>query len=389
MRWLHHALRVAVVAGLCVGGLGFEPRQDPQRSTSYPVIGPASLAAQVSFCSTANCSCGNAAERQRCRDEQKANFEANNPPRGPVTGVCYAWRYRWERDPATGQQVQRTSTQIFTRVRFNETEVLALDYHGRNAGFRHSVESAWREFVRTQAPETDGWAWVSHCVVLDKPLQREDEAWRKAQEQMSFQRVFMPTYGIADTPEERALEAKLTAERKAREAEIARQEELKRREAAARAAEAERQRLAAEAARKAELARIEAQRQKKVDAIAKEIGPGKRDAAERLQKMNEELAALRPKPRVVPKKNDPSRQCTRPAYTTKWSTGPGLTELKDARAEYATLAAKACQGRGGNVGPIQCGNVVTVFGTPFTSCQATISCAAYTDSDCGAKVSPQ
>lgn len=398
MRSSHAPLHVMIAALLCIVGVSLEPaftERDHstgggQSQLALPMVRPASLAAQgITFCG----SCGCGYNRQQCYDKRKAEFEAANVPRGEVTGVCYAYRFRW--DWVNGQQIQRTDTPIFTRVRFNETEVLDREFHGRDAGFYYAVEPVWREFIMTQASEADGWRWSSNCVVLSNPRSKENERWTRAQQEQTFQRVFMPTYGIADTPEERALEAKLAAERKAKEAEIARQEEVKRKEAAARAAEAERQRLTAEAARKAELARAEAERQRKVDAIAQQLGPGKREAAERLQKMNEELAALRPKPKPVssatqaPKTNQTSRQCIRPAYTTKWSTGPVLTELKNARAEYATLATKACQGRGGTVSPIRCGKVVTVLGASFSSCEATISCAAYTDDDCGAKVSPQ
>lgn len=345
-------------------------------------------------CFANDCPCFDEPYQTQCFAQRKANFDRENPPRGELTGVCWALQGRSERDPQSGNQVYRTRSRVYSRVRFNETQTLSTwARDDRDAGFEVEVEAAWKKFVRDSFgpdfPETDGWNWWSRCVSLDRPRKAEDKDWAKAQEEATFQRVFLPTYGIADTPEERALEAKLAAERKAREAEIARQEEIKRQEAAARAAEAERKRLAEEAARKAELARAEAERQKKIDAIAQQLGPGKRAQAEKLAAMNEELKALRPKPRTQTKKDDASRQCTRPAYTTKWSTGPGLTELKDARAEYAGLAAKACQGRGGNVGPIQCGKVVTVLGTPFTSCQATISCAAYTDQDCGTKVSPQ
>lgn len=403
MRSSHAPIHVLIAALLCIVGVSLEPTfterdqstDGGQSQLAWPVVRPASLAAQgIQKVTIGACGpCGCDYTEQQCYDKRKAEFEATALPRGEVTGVCFAFRYRY--DWANGQQIQRRDSPIFTRVRFNENEVLNSEFHGRDAGFDASVLPVWREFIMTQAPEADGWGWFSDCAVLSNPRSKENERWTRAQQEQTFQRVFMPTYGIADTPEERALEAKLAAERKAKEAEIARQEEIRRKEAAARAAEAERQRLAAEAARKAELARAEAERQRKVDAIAQQLGPGKREAAERLQRMNEELAALRPKPRPVspatpaPKTNQTSRQCTRPAYTTKWSTGPGLTDLKEARAEYATLATKACQGRGGTVSPIRCGKVVTVLGASFSSCEATISCAAYTDQNCGAKVSPQ
>jgi hypothetical protein len=351
-------------------------------------------------CFANDCPCFDEPHQTQCFAQRKANFDRENPPRGELTGVCWAVQGRWERDAQSGNEVYRTRSPVYSRVRYNETQTLSKwARDDRDAGFEVEVEAAWKKFVQDNYgpdfPATGGWNWATRCVSLNRPRKTEDKDWAKAQEEATYQRVFLPTYGIADTPEERALEAKLAAERKAKEAEIARQEDIKRKEAAARAAEAERQRLAAEAARKAELARAEAERQRKVDAIAQQLGPGKREAAERLQKMNEELAALRPKPKPVssarqaPKTNQTSRQCTRPAYTTKWSTGPVLTELKNARAEYATLATKACQGRGGTVSPIRCGKVVKVLGASFSSCEATISCAAYTDDDCGAKVSPQ
>ncbi len=265
-------------------------------------------------CFAGDCPCFNEPYQTQCFAERKANFDRENPPRGELTGVCWAVQGRWERDPQSGNQVYRTRSPVYSRVRYNETQTLSTwARDDRDAGFEVEVEGAWKKFVQDtygpDFPATDGWNWGMRCVSLDRPRKTEDKDWAKAQEQATYQRVFLPTYGIADTPEERALEAKLAAERKAKEAEIARQEEIKRREAAARAAEAERKRLAEEAARKAELARVEAERQKKIDAIAQQLGPGKRDAAERLQKMNDELAALRPKPK------SPARQCTARSFS--------------------------------------------------------------------------
>jgi hypothetical protein len=296
-----------MVLGFMVMGLNLLPAQ-PAKEKDYSWLFRAYPASAQGIIICGVCCSGDTA----CWERRRRDFENANPPRGELTGVCYASRYRYEPDPVTRQNVQKWSTPIFTRVRFNETEVLAEDHHGRNAGFEVSVGAAWREFILTQAPQSDGWNWTSSCISLTSPRGKEAEYWAKAQEQMAYQRVFMPTYGIADTPEERALEAKLTAERKAKEAEAARQAEIKRKETEARAAEAERKRLAAEAARKAELARIEAERQKKVDAIAEQLGPGKRQAAEKLQKMNDELAALRPKPKVTP----PPRQCKSRSFST-------------------------------------------------------------------------
>lgn len=382
MRSTKRLFRMFAISAALIFGLNLMPAQ-PEKAKDYSSFFRAyrAMGQELTICGV--CCSGDTA----CWARQQAEFEQANPPRGEITGICYASRYRFEPDPVTRQNVRKWSTPIYSKVRFNETEVLTKEYHGRYASFEFTVGNAWRAFVFTQAPTGDGWNWSSTCVSLNSPRNNEAINWAQAQEQQNYQRVFMPTYGVADTPAERALEAKLAAERKAREAEAARQAEIKRKEAAAQAAEAERKRLAAEAARKAELARVEAERQKKVDAIAKEIGPGKRAAAEKLQRMNDELAALRPKPK--PKPADSSRQCTRPAYSYKWSTGPGLADLKDARAEYATLTAKACQGRGGKVSPIQCGKVVTVLGTAFSNCEAMISCAAYTQQDCGSKVSPQ
>jgi hypothetical protein len=253
-------------------------------------------------CISGDCPCFDEPYQTQCFAERKSSFQASNPPRGELTGVCWANLYKWERDPTTDKQVMRVRSPIYSHVKFNETEVLSTwARDARDAGFEVEVRPAWEKFVKEQygadVPAGEGWSWSQNCVSLSSPRRNEDREWASAQEQANYQRVFMPTYGIADTPEERALEAKLAAEREAREkarlAEVARQKQI----AEAKAAEEARKRAEAEAARQAELARIEAARQAKVDAIAQQIGPGKSAEAERLARMNDQLAALRPKPR--------------------------------------------------------------------------------------------
>ena len=212
-------------------------------------------------CISGDCPCFDEPYRTQCFAERKSSFDSQNPPRGEITGVCWAALGKWERDAQSGQQVYRTRSPIYSKVRFNETQTLSKwARDDRDAGFEVEVGPAWSEFVQqnyaAENPATDGWSWSTSCVSLSSPRNTEDQNWTKAQEQASYQRVFMPTYGVADTPEERAAEAKAKAEREARAAE-------QKRIADAKAAEEARQRAAAEEARR-----------QRVAAIAREIGPG-------------------------------------------------------------------------------------------------------------------
>ena len=175
-------------------------------------------------CISGDCPCFDEPYRTQCFAERKSSFASQNPPRGEITGVCWAALGKWERDPQSGQQAFRTRSPIYSRVRFNETQTLSKwARDDRDAGFEVEVGPAWSEFVQqnyaAENPATDGWSWSTSCVSLSSPRNTEDQNWTKAQEQASYQRVFMPTYGVADTPEERAAEAKAKAEREARAAE--------------------------------------------------------------------------------------------------------------------------------------------------------------------------
>lgn len=286
-------------------------------------------------CLSGDCPCFDEPYRTQCFAERKANFERDNPPRGEITGVCWAVLGKSERDPQSGQQVFRTRSPVYTRVRFDETQVLS-EWVGddREAGFEVEVGPAWHEFIQqnyaADFPAGEGWNWSTRCVSLNSPRRTEDQDWARAQEQATYQRVFLPGYGVADTPEERALEAFLAAERAEREAARRAEEERRRQVAEARAAEEARQRAAAEAARQAEIARVEAARQQRVDAIAEQIGPGKRAEAERLQRMNDQLAALRPKPRPTP-----ARQCTQRAGIQRVSATRDTREAAEAEVARA------------------------------------------------------
>ncbi len=254
-------------------------------------------------CISGDCPCFDEPYRTQCFAEQKAAFERANPPRGPIEGVCYASYNKWEREPGTGTQVLRVQAPVYTRVRYDET---------KPAGFTE-VSTAWAEFLKANAaspPEGGGWNLSQICVALNKPKhQSEVNSWEKAQSQASYTRVFMPQFGVADTPEERALEAKFAAERQARLAEQKREAERQQRLADIKAADMARSRAESEFERRADVARAEAERQAKVDAIAQQIGPGKRAEAERLAKMNDELAAARPKPSAP-------RQCTSRSFSS-------------------------------------------------------------------------
>ena len=286
-------------------------------------------------CISGDCPCFDEPYRTQCFAERKSSFDSQNPPRGEITGVCWAALGKWERDPQSGQQVYRTRSPIYSKVRFNETQTLSKwARDDRDAGFEVEVGPAWSEFVQqnyaAENPATDGWSWSTSCVSLSSPRNTEDQNWTKAQEQASYQRVFMPTYGVADTPEERAAEAKAKAEREARAAE-------QKRIADAKAAEEARQRAAAEEARR-----------QRVAAIAREIGPGKTAAAERLLQLNEEAAKFRPQPRptasatpaATPTPASKPRQCTQRQGTQPASNVADTRE----KAEAGVLRARAVPG---------------------------------------------
>ena len=236
-----------------------------------------------------------------CWARIKREFEQANQPRGQIGGVCWTAKYRWEKG-ADGSSKQVWRDAVYSKVRFNETEVLSSQHHGRNAGFEYTVGNAWQQFVNSTYPRTaadQGWDTVSQCVALGAP-RGGDKTWEGMVANAAPVRMYWPEYGVPDTPEERAREAKAAEERKAK------------------LAAEERARAAAEKERLAAQQRAAEARQARVDSIAREIGPAKRAEAERLQKLNEELAALRPKqvarpsakptPTATPTK--PARQCT-------------------------------------------------------------------------------
>jgi len=304
----------------------------------------------------AGCSCYRGAERDRCEAEERAAYERANPARGQIEGVCYAAQYKWEQDPSTRQQVQRIRMPIYSRVRYNETRV---------DGFGE-VQEAWREFVRanygSEYPETDGWSWAPTCASLSSPRYSEAQNWTNAQARTTYQRVFLPAYGVADTPEERAAEARAQAEREARAAE-------EKRLADAKAAEEARRRAAAEAARRQE-----------VNAIAQQIGPGKTAAAERLQKLNEEAAAFRPKPQptpsATPTQASAPRQCTQRQGTQPVSFTADTRE----KAEAGVLRSRGVPGGSesivsSSVSGASCTqrNQLQLKGPPVGNCLACIS----------------
>jgi hypothetical protein len=285
-------------------------------------------------CISGDCPCFDEPYRTQCFAERKSSFESQNPPRGEITGVCWASLGKWERDQS-GKEVFRTRSPIYSKVRFNETQTLSKwARDDRDAGFEVEVGQAWSEFVQqtysAEFPATDGWNWSTSCVSLSSPRRTEDQNWAKAQEQASYQRVFMPTFGVADTLEERAAEAKAKAEREARAAE-------QKRIADAKAAEEARQRAAAEAARR-----------QRVNAIAQEIGPGKTAAAERLVQLNEEAAKFRPQPRptasatpaATPTPASTPRQCTQRQGTQPASYTADTRE----KAEAGVLRSRGVPG---------------------------------------------
>lgn len=338
-------------------------------------------------CFSGDCPCFDEPYRTQCFAERRSSFQRDNPPRGELNGVCWAFQGKWERDSA-GQQVFRTRSPIYSRVRFNETQTLSTwAQDDRDASFEVDVGAAWDKFVEAnyaaEFPATDGWSWAKRCVSTDKPRKQEDQEWAKAQEQASYSRVFLPTFGVADTPEERALAAKLEKERAAKAAE-------EKRIADAKAAEAARIKAAAEAKRRAEVAAMEAQ-----------LGAGKRASAERLLKMNEEVAKHRPKvPLAVitrpgpapsptpsaPAAPSPPKMCTTPGGSREWTTGI-MTPLASAKADYEKEAAFQ-RGRGSSMSPMRCGRTITVFGMASAVCTATITWPAKT-TRCGSAVSPQ
>lgn len=239
-----------------------------------------------------------------CWARIKREFEQANPPRGQIGGVCWTARYQYQKG-ADGKSRQVWRDAVYSKVRFNETEVLSSQHHGRSAGFEYTVGNAWQKYVNDAYPRTaadQGWDTTSQCVALGAP-RGGDKSWETMIANAAPVRVFWPEFGVADTPEERAADAKAAAERKAK---LAAEEAAK--------AAAEKERRAAEQ-------RAIAARNARVDVIARQIGPAKRAEAERLQKLNEELAALRPKPVVraaatpAPTPTKAPRQCTQRTAT--------------------------------------------------------------------------
>jgi len=284
-------------------------------------------------CISGDCPCFDEPYQSQCFAERKSSFASANPPRGELTGVCWASLGRSEKDPQSGNNVYRVRSPVYSRVRFNETQTLSKwARDDRDAGFELEVGAAWQQFIldnyAADFPATDGWNWSTRCVSLDRPRRIEDQEWASAQDQATYARVFLPTYGVADTPEERAAEAKAKAERDARQAELKRMADAK-------AAEVARVKAAAEAKRRADIAAMEAQ-----------LGPGKRASAERLLAMNEEVAKYRPKVplAVAPKPSatplpspSPARQCTR---------RQGTQQITDRAATREAAEAEIARARG-------------------------------------------
>lgn len=110
------------------------------------------------------------------------------------------------------------------------------------------------------------------------------------------------------------------------------------------------------------------ERKRAIDAQVKILGGEHRRAeAERFVSMRDQAISAKPK-----KGND---VCTVAAHKFEWSTG-GLTDSGTARAEYAALRGKVCQGRGGALSPIKCDGL-KVFGSTFVNCTSTVSCSSY------------
>ncbi|WP_133364682.1 hypothetical protein [Qipengyuania sediminis] len=287
------------VAAVCLA-IGF--KVDLEAGPGFAVSGAKAAAQGLIICG--QCCSGDTA----CWERLKREYEAAYPPRGQIGGVCWTERYQWQKNAdGTSKQVWRDAK--YTKVRFNETEVLSKEHHGRDAGFEYTVGRAWDAYVRATFPDTEadrGWNQIAQCYALNAP-RGGDKYWQDILARATPTRIFWPEYGVADTPEERAADARAAADRKAK---LAAEEEA---------------RAAAEAARKAAEQRAIAARNARVDTIARQIGPAKRAEAERLAKLNDELAALRPKPvarstaapspRPSPTSSSPPRQCTRRTAT--------------------------------------------------------------------------
>lgn len=276
---------------------------------------------EVSICGGCNCYSG--AERAQCEANERAEYERANPPRGQMEGVCTARFYRNVRNPDTQAYTWEVQNPVYSKFRYSETSV---------DGF-NEVTNAWREFakpVQSMQPAGAGWDWSSGCYVLTgggARNSRDGESWSRDQSQASYQRVFMPVFGVADTPEERALEARIAQERAAKLAEH-------KRIADAKAAEAARIKAASEAKRRAQIAAMEAQ-----------LGPGKRASAERLLAMNEEVAKFRPKvPLAVMPRPSSSASATRQCSRRQASQPVSFSAATREAAEAGIVRARATPG---------------------------------------------
>jgi hypothetical protein len=127
--------------------------------------------------------------------------------------------------------------------------------------------------------------------------------------------------------------------------------------------QAEKERLERERIRiereQAEKERIAAEEKRKVDVIANQIGPGKQAAAEKLSTMNEQLRALRPKPRP--------RQCASRSFSQTMSN----SSANQGNA-YDRLMAAIAMKTGANITGSESVVSMTATGAPSCSRQSVV-----------------
>lgn len=282
-------------------------------------------------------------------DEKRASQPP--PPRGRVEVFC---RYSHWIQRNDYYRPRTDLTFFYARFQYDEVESRAVEAALSRAWSDHvkSTQAAPQPALRPGEKLDSGGGCAIYSDGSKDFRKRDSLAVETDGSDLPIQRLDWIGAARPLSAAERAAAEKAEAARAVAEA-------TQRREAADRAAAAEAKRLAAEAARKAEAARVEGERQSKVDAIASQIGPGKRAAAERLARMNEELAALRPKPKVQP------RQCTTRSFSQV------LTNTASSQSTASqSLATAIARKSGANIGGSE--SVVSMTGGAPSCTQETV-----------------
>lgn len=139
----------------------------------------------------------------------------------------------------------------------------------------------------------------------------------------------------------------------------------------------------------------------RIEEETRRLGPHRRAEAIAIVDLQERARAARngPGSRNTQASNEPgiaapspNERCTpishaARTYTVENGLGGQQTEAAAIAAAIGDLRA-ACGGRGGSLGSQQCRSVGTVGGR-FHQCRVVVQCAAYTETDCGTRVTRQ